>query len=209
MTRAEAARTGAVTRTDVLDTTLTLFAQRGYHGTSLKDIAEQLGIAAPSLYNHMGSKGSLLTEIVIGTIEQVLADFDAAIAATDDPIGQLRNATEVYALRHATHRREALVVNQETVHLDGPTRERAQSMRRNHERRFRAIIEHGQRAGAFEVKSVKLASFAIREMCVSIARWFRDNGEFTAEEVARQHSDFALGMLGVDVAPTRAALERY
>lgn len=207
MKHAEATRIGPVTRADVLDAALTLFAQRGYHGTALKNIAEPLGIAAPSLYNHMGSKNALLSEIVMSTIEHVLADFDSAIAVSDDPVQQLRRATEVYALRHATHRREALVVNQETVHLDQPIRERAQAMRREHERRFRDVIEHGRVTGAFKVDSVKLASFAIREMCVSIARWFRDSGEFTAREVAVQHAAFALGMLGVDQAHAEQRLE--
>jgi AcrR family transcriptional regulator len=190
-------RTRPVTRADVLDVALTLFAERGYHGTSLKQVAERLSISTPSLYNHMGSKGSLLTAIVLDTLEHVVADFDAAIAGTDDPVTQVRRATEVYALRHATHRRETLVVNHETVHLDDSTRARAQGMRRDHERRFRAIILRGQRDGVFDVESAKLASFAIREMCVSIARWFREGGEFTVAEVARQHAAFALGMLGV------------
>ena len=186
-----------VTRADVLDAALTLFAARGYHGTSLKQVAERLGVSTPSLYNHMGSKGSLLTTIVMDTLEHVVADFDDAIAGVEDPVTRLRRATEVYALRHATHPRETLVVNHETVHLDDPTRTEAQNMRRTHERRFRAIIDAGCREGLFRVESPKLASFAIREMCVSIARWFREGGEYTAEEVAHQHAVFALGMLGV------------
>jgi AcrR family transcriptional regulator len=194
MNRGERART--VTGADVLDAALTLFAQRGYHGTSLKQVAALLNISTPSLYNHMGSKGSLLTAIVLDTLDHVLADFDVAIAGTDDPVEQLQRATELYALRHATHRRETLVVNHETVHLDAPVRTRAQDMRRDHERRFRAIILEGKRAGVFQVKSAKLASFAIREMCVSIARWFRDDGDYTADEVARQHGEFALGLVG-------------
>jgi AcrR family transcriptional regulator len=190
-------RSRPVTRDDVLDTALTLFAERGYHGTSLKQVAERLSISTPSLYNHMGSKGSLLSTIVLDTLDVVLSDFEAAIDGVTDPVVQVRRATEVYALRHATHPRETLVVNHETVHLDDPDRTRAQHMRRTHERRYRAIIEQGKQEGVFAVESPKLASFAIREMCVSIARWFRDDGEFSAEVVARQHAAFALGMLRV------------
>lgn len=186
----------SVTRADVLDSALTLFAERGYHGTSLKQVAERLNIRTPSLYNHMDSKSSLLREIVLGTLDRVVADFDRVIADVEDPVERLRMATDVYALHHATHPREALVVNQDSTSLDEPERTTAQRIRRDHERAFRQIIIDGQEAGVFVVDSPKLASFAIREMCVSIARWFHEGGEMTAEKVAHQYSEYALSLVG-------------
>lgn len=186
----------SVTRADVLDAALTLFAERGYHGTSLKQVAERLNIRTPSLYNHMESKSSLLREIVLDTLDRVVVDFDRVTADVEDPVEGLRVATEVYALHHATHPREALVVNQDSSSLDEPDRTMAQQIRRDHERAFRQIIIDGQEAGVLAVETPKLASFAIREMCVSIARWFHEGGELTAEEVAHQYSQYALSMVG-------------
>ena len=51
-------------------------------------------------------------------------------------------------------------------------------------------------AGSLRIASPALASFAIREMCVSIARWFRDDGPLPAEQVAEQYSLFALRIAG-------------
>jgi len=51
-------------------------------------------------------------------------------------------------------------------------------------------------AGAFHVESPALASFAILEMCVSIARWFRDGGELSPDAVADEYSGFALQIAG-------------
>ncbi|GGL13974.1 TetR/AcrR family transcriptional regulator [Nocardia jinanensis] len=192
----------SVTRADVFDAALTLFAERGYHGTSLKQVAERLDIRTPSLYNHMESKSSLLKEIVLGTLDRVVGDFDRVIAEIDSPVERLRAATEVYALHHATHPREALVVNQDSTSLDEPERTTAQQIRRRHEREFRQIIIDGQEAGVFTVENPKLASFAIREMSVSIARWFHEGGALTAEEVARQYSEYALSMVGARQTPT-------
>lgn len=186
----------SVTRSDVLDAALTLFAERGYHGTSLKQVAERLNIRTPSLYNHMESKSSLLRAIVLDTLDRVVVDFDRVTADVEDPVEALRVATEVYALHHATHPREALVVNQDSSSLDEPDRTTAQQIRRDHERAFRQIIIDGQEAGVFVVETPKLASFAIREMCVSIARWFHEGGELTADEVAHQYSEYALSMVG-------------
>jgi hypothetical protein len=112
------------------------------------------------------------------------------------PAGQLAEATRVYALHHATHRREALIVSHETRHLPEPELGQAQEMRRGHERRFRRIILDGAASGDFSVASPKLASFAIREMCVSVARWFREDGSFTPDDVAEEYARQALKLVG-------------
>lgn len=181
-----------VTRDAVLDTALTLFARRGYHGTPLSDVADALGIRTPSLYNHMGSKQDLLATILLRTMDDVLADFRAAVAGREAPADRLRAATRIYALRHATHRREALVVNRDSTSLDDPERGLVRDRRREHERAVRAIIAEGGHTGAFHTGNPALASFAILEMSVSIARWFRDGGPRTAEQVADEHAEYAL-----------------
>ncbi|MEU6135175.1 TetR family transcriptional regulator [Nocardioides sp. NPDC047086] len=186
-----------VTGADVYEAALTAFADRGYFGTSLKDIANAVGLQAPSLYNHISSKADLLSEIVLDTLSTVFADFEAAVAAHDNPVDQLREATYVYALHHATHRRETMVVNQDARHLEGKSLEQAQDMRRTHERDFRRLIADGIKDGYFQHPSPKLASFAIREMCVSVARWFHDQGDLKPEDVARTYASQALRVVGV------------
>lgn len=181
-----------VTSEAVLDAALTLFAERGYHGTALSQIAERLGIRTPSLYNHMRSKQELLETLVAATLRDVLTDFHGAVADSDDPVVQLRAATRVYALRHATHRREALVVNRDTTSLPEPALTEMRERRREHERAIRSIITRGIERGAFAVGNAGLASFAILEMSVSIARWFREDGPRTAEQVADEYAEFAL-----------------
>jgi AcrR family transcriptional regulator len=189
-----------VTSEAVLDAALTLFAQRGYHGTALSQIAETLGIRTPSLYNHMRSKHELLRSIVDETTAGVLTDFQQAVAETTDPRQRLYRATLAYALRHATHRREALVVNRDTASLDQPYRDEMQQRRREHGHAMRGLIAEGVAAGVCTVDSPALASFAIREMCVSIARWFRPDGEFTSAEVAEQYTRFALRIVDARLA---------
>ena len=186
----------AVTADAVLDAALTLFAERGYHGTAVSQIAASLGIRTPSLYNHMRSKQDLLAAIIGPTVDGVLDDFQTAVDGLSDPVERLRRAVRVYALRHATHRREALVANRDTASLPEPARTRTRQRERDHERAVRAIICDGAGTGDFHVASPALASFAILEMCLSIARWFRDDGARTAGQVADEYADFALRIAG-------------
>ncbi|MEU7813731.1 TetR/AcrR family transcriptional regulator [Pseudonocardia sp. NPDC049154] len=186
-----------VTSRAVLDTALTLFAERGYHGTALSQIAEVLEVRTPSLYNHMRSKQELLQTIVADTVRGVLDDFHAAIEGRTEPVDRLYHAVLVYARRHATHRREAIVVNRDTSSLEEPFRSQMQELRREHEHALRTIISDGVAADRFVVDSPALASFAIREMCVSIARWYQDDGPIGPEQVAREYTEFALNIVGL------------
>lgn len=133
---------------------------------------------------------------MLTTLHNVVDDCDKVMAGVDGHTAKLRAATEVYAPHHATHRREALVVNQDTKHLKEPDRSVAQDIRRRHERAFRQIIIDGSQEGLFAVDSPKLASFSIGEMCVSIARWLRDDGETLPGSVAQQYGDYALRVVG-------------
>lgn len=185
-----------MTAADVREAAMTLFAATGYHGTSLKDVAAAVRLRIPSLYHHIESKPALLEDIVMSTLLEVHAEFEKALAQSSRPVEQLRGSTYVYALHHARHRREALIVNQDAKHLPEPARSAADDLRRGHEHRFRDVIEEGRRGGDFDVESAKLASFAIREMCVSIARWYKPDGGLSEVEVARQYTTHAMRIVG-------------
>jgi AcrR family transcriptional regulator len=195
-TRAAITGRDPLTSRSVLDAALTLFAERGYHGTALSEIAGALGVRTPSLYNHMRSKHELLEMIIDATTAGVLDDFRGVRDEGGEPGEVLHRAARVYAYRHATHRREALVVNRDTSSLDEPVRSAMQARRREHEHALRAVIADGVEVGVFHVDSPALASFAIRELCVSIARWFSDDGPLSADEVADQYAGFALRIVG-------------
>jgi AcrR family transcriptional regulator len=183
---------------DVRQVALSLFAERGYHGTSMSDIAAVLGVRVPTLYSHIRSKQELLAEIAVTTTEAVLADFERATHGIADVSERLRRAIEAYALRHATHPREALVVNRDIFSLEEPTRSAVLASRHRHERSVRQLIIAGVEDGIFRVRSPAIASFAMLEMSVSVARWFRPDGQLSPEQVARLHSEFALSIAKSD-----------
>jgi AcrR family transcriptional regulator len=186
---------------EVREAALSLFAGRGYHGTTMNDIAGELGMRAPSLYNHVPSKQEVLRDIMVETQAQLLEEFDRAVEGADGPAQRLEHAIEAFVLHHLHHRREALIGNREVSSLEEPARAQVLDGRRRHVRAIRGLIEEGRDAGVFHVEDPTVAAFTMLEMSVATARWFRDDGPLSAEDVARQYGEFALRIAGLDVRP--------
>ncbi len=183
---------------EVLEAALELFAERGYRGTTVRDIARAVGIRAPGLYSHIESKHDLLRSIMTTTMERLLADHQAAISTTDDVAEALRRATEAHVRYHCRYRREALVGNRELASLDWPTRAAILALRDQYELGFRALIARGNAEGRFDVASPRLASYSILEMGMGVAVWYREDGEYSEAQIAYQYADFALRLVGAD-----------
>lgn len=175
---------------------LALFAERGYRGTTMNDIADALGIRAPSLYNHVPSKHEILRHIMVATMDQLLADHRVAVGSTLEVTEQLRRATEAHVRYHCRHRLEAFVGNREIQSLEPAAREAVLAKRDDYEQGFRALIGRGRESGSFLVGSARLASYSILEMGIGVASWFHHEGPLSEAEVAYHYGEFALRIVG-------------
>jgi AcrR family transcriptional regulator len=185
-----------VTRAAVRESALHLFAGRGYQLTTMVDIGAALGIRGPSLYKHVASKQELLAEIMTETMTTLIARQQAAVNAGGPPAVQLRRAIEAHVRYHATHREHALVGNREIESLEEPTRTQVVDLRSTYEHGLRAIIEQGCAAGAFSTANPRLVSFAILDMGMGLANWYRADGEYDVDTIAYVYANLAAQMVG-------------
>lgn len=175
---------------------LELFTRRGYQATTMADIGAAVGVRGPSLYKHVSSKQALLAQIMIGTMDALLAAHRTAVAGTEDPAERLRRATEAHVRYHARHRLEAFVGNREIRSLEEPHSTAVLDRRAAYEKAFRELVEAGVAAGRFHVASARLASYAILDLGMGVAVWYREDGELTEDQIVYQYGDFALLLVG-------------
>ena len=123
-----------------------LFAEKGYHGTSMGDLAEAMGVQKGSLYAHIESKADLLWEVA----RDGAAAFHAALDGVDDR----RPATEKIRLALRAHLRVvaeqldvATVFVREWRYLEGERHDEIVGERRRYEERFRALFREGRELG--------------------------------------------------------------
>jgi AcrR family transcriptional regulator len=186
---------------DIRAAALKLFTQLGYGATTMADIGAVVGIRGPSLYKHVASKQDLLVQIMTGTMENLLGQHRMAVATTDDPTERLRRATEAHVRYHARHRLEAFVGNREIRSLEEPHRGAVLARRAEYEACFRDLVDAGVAADRFRVASVRLASFAILDLGMGVAVWFREDGELKEDTVVWEYGEFALRIVGAAPRP--------
>lgn len=181
---------------EIVQAALELFATKGYRATTMADIGERLGIRGPSLYKHIASKQELLVEIMHSTMDRLISDHQVAVATSTDVGLRLRRAVEAHVRYHSHHRDEAFVGTREIDSLESPHRRKIVAKRTRYERAFRTLIESGCAEGKFRVASTRLASYAILDMGMGVAVWFRPDRPASADEVAYADGDFALRLVG-------------
>ena len=189
-------RSTTANRATVIEAACALFADRGYRGASMKDIAEVLGVSAPGLYNHVTSKQDILYAIMDKAMDRAITALDEAIAGVEDVSEQLRQATESLVLDFLRYPAEVTVCNNEVRNLDARNRLAIVAKRDQYAARFRRIIEHGHRSGRFQTRTPDLAAFAVLEMGNGAKSWFRPSGRYPDTYVAREYGEFALRIVG-------------
>lgn len=184
-------------KSQIHDAALTLFSERGYHGTGMEDLAQAIGLRASSLYNHMSSKQELLASIMLSTMEDLLAEFErATIQGT--PSQRLHRAMEAHVRYHADHRRATRIGNREIPSLHQPVQDTVRQQRRAYARHWEALIDDGVAAGEFTAASTRITAYALLEMGIGVAQWFRDDGPLSLDAVAAQYADMALRQVGAE-----------
>ena len=184
-------------RREIEDAASGLFHERGYAGTSVRDIARALDIQGASLYSHVASKQDVLWAIVEG----VAARFEVAadVAEALDPGATVRGpAVHLAALIRAhvgvvtDDVGRASVFVHEWRALEPDRRESIARRRDAYEARFRVAIAEGVRSGAFEAVDPVVAGAWILTALNGLVGWYDPAGRVPARSIADAYADLGL-----------------
>lgn len=172
------------------------FFEHGYHGTSIRQIAQGADVSLSALYHYFASKQELLSSIVdTFMVESVRVIGEAVRAAGDDPRDRLRAAARTHVYRNATNIALSFVTNSEIRSLEGENQLRHIQHRDQIQSIFDDVLFEGRRHRIFAVRHPKEASRAIVTMCTAVASWYRETGPLTPEEIAEHYGEYALSLV--------------
>lgn len=181
-------------RAEMLAVAIENFTRRGYHGTSMRDIAASAEVTVAAIYHHYPSKQEILQTIMIQTMNDTIDLTQSALAAAEDaPDKQLDAIMRAWVLFHTTRQPEALIGASELRSLDESGRQAVIALRDKQEAIFRDVIDRGVNTGVFSTSFPREAARAVINMGYTISTWYHPGGSISPDQMAERYSELALG----------------
>lgn len=185
------------TRKDViLRKASSLFRVKGFSVASMRDIAESVGVEAPSLYNHIGSKAELLQDICFKIASEFTLHLEATVSKRTNWQEKLEAVIRFHIQMMLDEFDEVFVANHEWKYLEEPHLTIFLNQRRGYEKRLVALVESGQRAGEFKKSNPYVMVLTILSSLRGLEFLVRHKKNFSAEELERDMVEHLLkGMI--------------
>ena len=180
-------------RREILHAALRAFREKGYHATTLEDIAEHLGVRKTALYHYFTDKDAIL----FACHQESLAELERILSGVKEPEAAAEQLA--YLIReHVRVMTDTLEGSPLAFEVTALSPERQKSViagRDRYERALRRVIARGIEEGEFRDVNPKTAAFAILGAINWIARWYRPEGALHAEELGTEFADHLVGGL--------------
>ncbi|MDT0275928.1 TetR/AcrR family transcriptional regulator [Blastococcus goldschmidtiae] len=185
----------------LLQAGLEVFAERGFHAATTREIAARAGMSPAALYIHFRAKTDVLFELSHLGHTEVLRQLREVAAENLEPVQRIRHLVEAFTTFHVRNHRMARVAQYEHRALSGEQYESIIKLRRDIDSVFRHAVVDGMRARAFDVDDISGVLTAIASLCIDVVRW-RDTGpKWPAERLARLNGRLVLSMLRAGEVP--------
>lgn len=170
-------------RQAVLSTAAQMFNERGFHATSLDDIAARLGVSKPTLYYYVKSKDQILLECVQQGLEMTLEGIEVSRKAGGSALDQLEACMRVYA-HIVTMDFGMCLIRVGDEQLPPDSRKALRRMKAQIDLAFRRLVEAGVQQGLLAPCDPKMAAFMIGGALSWIGRWYDAGGAYSPQEIA-------------------------
>lgn len=181
-------------RNQILASALQLFYERGYHATSMQDIADSVGVLKGSLYYHIENKEELLLTLLSLSIDDVYDAIATAAATEGTPSARLRRLILGELTAVAAHQKEIAIWQTERRRARGLLQEIDAKARLADEVVRSVLLECAQEHGLSD-EEFDLAYHAVQGLIVSFSSWYKPGGPVALESIASRYADYAEAIL--------------
>lgn len=179
-------------RHQILSTSSKLFAEKGFPGSSMRNISAQMGVEAASLYSHISSKEELLQEIIFPLGEELLKQLDEVNDIYFNGEEKLRVAIKNHVEVLCRNMDAFQVFIQDWKYLTEPHLSQFKKMRDRYESGFRQIIQTGMDENIFENLDKKFVVLTLLSSVNWVAQWYNPEGPLTPEKIAENIADILI-----------------
>ena len=178
-------------RDAVLHVAAQMFNERGFHATSLDDIAARLNVTKPTLYYYVKNKDAIVLACVKKGLDMTLEGIDASRAAGGNAIDQLRACMRTYA-EVVTQPFGMCLIRVGDEEVPEPSRTELRRLKSEIDHAFRRLVEQGVQEGVLAPCDPKMAAFVIAGGLSWIGRWYQPQGAYSADQIIEQCTQLLL-----------------
>lgn len=161
------------------------FKARGYHNTSLDDIAGELNVTKPTVYHYVANKEQLLFECFRAGLRQIIEALDEIQDTAVDARTRLASVVRRYA-QAITSDFGWCMVQAENQDLSPAMSRKVKTLKSEIDQGIRSLIKAGIADGSIRDCDAKIAAFAIAGALNWIAHWYRTDASLSAEQIAER-----------------------
>lgn len=187
-----------MTRQGIIQAAARIFSEKGYHATSMQDIAEAVNLQKASLYHHFSSKQEILSEILDQALSLINNQLELVHSQSLSPDEKLRQAMLSYFQTIAENQNLSAVLLLELRSLDPELKTKQAPQREKFERFWKDLIIEGRQQGVFSDFDPSLTGRAILGVMNWTITWYRSDGARTAAEIADLFADLLINGLRVN-----------
>lgn len=185
-------------RDEIFNEAVRLFGDQGYPGTSMRDIANAVGLLPGSLYAHIQDKEGLLVEIVTSGIDRFLGAAQPIVDSPEPADVRLRELIKAHIGVIAENVQRTAVVFHQWKHLSDGRRAGIVGKRNRYQQLYTRVVDEGIAAGLFSAHlDARITVVSILGILNWVPEWYSPEGPRSAEEVGDRVADFVLDGLAV------------
>jgi AcrR family transcriptional regulator len=165
-----------------------LFRERGFAGTTMRDLAEKLGIEAASIYNHIRSKDEILEDICFEMAQKYIVQLNETEAQTISVTEKIESVIAFHIQLIIEDANLVSVVNNEWKCLNPEKIREFKTLRNEYEKQLAELIDKGMKQGFLKKMNVSIALFTILSSLRWVELWYKPNRSVTKEDLAKDIS---------------------
>jgi AcrR family transcriptional regulator len=178
---------------EIRDVAAQLFRKRGYQATSMRDIAEAVGIKAASIYNHFQSKQEILEALLMNMATLFTQGMQSINESSLNAENKLEQLIALH-IRLTIENSDAIaLITGEWVHLEDPVKSDYLALRNSYETEFKDIITTGKSQGLFKDIDTNVILFSLLSTLHWMYSWYGKNKDYNRIELEKQLTDCLLG----------------
>ncbi|MBO6825757.1 MAG: TetR family transcriptional regulator [Sneathiella sp.] len=172
--------------------------KQGFAGTTLRELAKDVGVQAGSLYNYFENKQDFLYQLMVYVMDTLTEETNERLNGAATPYDALMTFVDIHVRYHCEKKREVMISTTELRSLTSGNYQRIIAKRDEYENMLKEILREGNKQGSWAVDDPNIVSKVILGMMTSVGIWYKKDGNFDLDSLVEVYQNMVDNLISVE-----------